>query len=810
LEKYGELSSRVESWFWQKGWSPFPFQHEVWRSYAEGKSGLIHASTGTGKTYAAWFAPLMEWMAEPTKTTPGITVLWITPVRALANDIEKALKLPVEDLGIPWRIESRTGDTSQSQKNRQKAKLPTVLITTPESLSLLLANPAARENFLSLKCVIMDEWHELLSSKRGVQAELCLARLRMWNPRLKAWGLSATIGNLETALSVLTGKAGDGVIIRGKEPKFISIKTIIPPEIEHFPWAGHLGIKLIDQVIEAIEKSSSCLLFTNTRSQTELWYQSILDKKPEWAGIMALHHGSLDREIREFVESQLKSGSLRLVIATSSLDLGVDFSPVGLVLQVGSPKGIARLLQRAGRSGHSPGEESRLYCVPTHAFELIEFAAAQDAVKQNKIESRVPIESPLDLLAQHLITIAIGGGFEAEAMYREIITSWSYRLLTMEQFEWVLDFITRGGDALRAYPEYSRVVVEEGMYKVTDRKTLRTHLMSIGTIASDSSVLVKFQNGNTIGIIEEAFVARMTKGDNFLFAGRILEFIRMKEMTAWVKLGKKKSGIVPRWQGGRMPLSSELAEMVREKLQEAKDNIYVSEEMQAIKPILEMQQRISKLPEKNELLIEILHSREGYHYFFYPFEGRLVHEGMVALFAYRVSQMQPLSFNLTCNDYGFELLSPQPVLLEAALELGLLSTDNLQENILDSMNASEMAKRQFREIARIAGLIFQGFPGRRQSNKQVQANSSLFYDVFKSYDPGNLLLHQAHREILDRQLEVNRLTICLQRLMEAKVTILELKRPSPLCFPIMVDRFRASLSSEQLAERVRKMQLVMD
>jgi ATP-dependent Lhr-like helicase len=816
----------AEAWFAARGWEPFAFQREVWRAFLAGESGLIHAATGTGKTYAAWLGAVLEWLAAhpaespplPVKRggagAPPLRVLWITPLRALAADTEAALRAPLVDLGLPWTLESRTGDTSAAVRSRQRTRLPTALVTTPESLALLLSRDDARGLFAELQAVVIDEWHELMGTKRGVLAELELARLRAWRPGLRTWGLSATIGNLEDALDALLGTAPDrprGRIVRGHVPKEVVVDALIPPTIQRFPWAGHLGTQMLPQVVEAIEEGDTAIVFTNTRSQTEIWYQAILEARPDWAGQIALHHGSLDRARREWVEEGLRSGILRCVVATSSLDLGVDFSPVDRVLQIGSPKGVARLLQRAGRSGHRPGAVSRVTCVPTNALELIEVAAARDGMRANAVESRFPVERPLDLLAQHVVTVALGGGFFPDALKAEVRTTRAYAGLLDDEWQWVLDFVTRGGDALKAYPEFQRVVIgPDGTYSVGDKQIARRHRMSIGTIVSDASVTVKYIGGGALGSVEESFVARLNPGDKFVFAGKPLEFVRVRDMVAWVRRAKNSKGYIPRWMGARMPLSTELAASLRGRLEEASRGIWRDVEMEAIRPILEIQARWSRIPAADELLIERVKTREGHHLFFFPFEGRLVHEGLAALFAYRISRLKPISFTFSMNDYGIELLSPDPAPLEEALAAGLLSPRNLLEDVPASLNATEMARRQFREIARVAGLVFQGFPYAGKSARQLQASSGLFFDVFTRYDPGNLLVSQAHREVLERQLESSRLGRTLERLAAGRVVLAEPKRTPPLAFPLLVDRTREAVSSESMADRVRRMQVALE
>ncbi|MFN2635423.1 MAG: ligase-associated DNA damage response DEXH box helicase [Gemmatimonadaceae bacterium] len=820
--------SPAEAWFEGKGWTPLQFQRDVWRSYLQGKSGLIHAATGTGKTLAAWWGALLEYIAEgrqqqrhTTQRAAGrgihetpLRVLWITPLRALAADTAEALTQPIEDLELSWTVETRTGDTSSSARSRQTKRLPTALVTTPESLSLLLSREGASEQFRDLRLVVVDEWHELMGTKRGVQTQLVLARLHAICPDLRIWGLSATIGNIDDAARALLGVRTNPSrtrIVRGVESKDVVIDSLIPPVIERFPWAGHLGTQLIPQVVAAIAEGKTAIVFTNTRSQTEIWYQAILAARPEWAGTIALHHGSLDRKKREWVEDGLRTATLRCVVATSSLDLGVDFSPVDRVLQIGSPKGIARLLQRAGRSGHQPGAVSRVTCVPTNTLELIEVAAARDGMYAGAIESRYPIKRPLDVLAQHIVTVAVGDGFVPAELLAEVRTTDAFADLPDDEWQWVLAFVSNGGDALQGYPEYSKVVQDEnGKWRVVDPTIARRHRQSIGTIVSDGHITVQYLRGSRLGTVEESFIARLKPGDRFFFAGTPLEFIRVRDMAAWVRRAPTVKGAIPRWMGSRLPLSGELAAALRNRLGEAARGIFRDAEMEALRPILEVQKRWSKIPEPTDFLIERVKTREGYHLFFFPFEGRLVHEGLAALFAYRISRVRPITFSISSNDYGLELLSPDEAPLEQALESGLLDPTNLLADIPASLNATEMARRQFREIARVSGLVFPGLPRSGKTARQLQASSGLFFDVFRRYDAGNMLLTQAHREVLERQLERTRLGLTLERLATARVIITQPKRTPPLAFPLLVDRNRDRVSSEKLTDRVRRMQLSLE
>jgi ATP-dependent Lhr-like helicase len=817
----------AERWFASKGWRPLEFQREVWSAYLRGASGLVHAATGTGKTLAAWWGPLLEWLdaherpdtasRPPNRTrraaTAPLRVLWITPLRALAADTLESLTAPVRDLGIPWSLESRTGDTSATVRARQSRKLPTALVTTPESFTLLLTRADVAELFGDLRAVIVDEWHELMGTKRGVQTELALARIRTLAPRARIWGLSATIGNLTAARDALLGvgpTAKQGPIVRGAEGKPVVVDALIPPVVERFPWAGHLGTQLVPQVVDAIEGARSTIVFTNTRSQTEIWYQAILAERPDWAGTIALHHGSLDRKTRDWVESSMRAGTLRCVVATSSLDLGVDFTPVSRVLQIGSPKGVARLLQRAGRSGHQPGETSRVTCVPTNALELLEVAAVRDGMESGKIEARLPVERPLDVLAQHLVTVALGGGFVAGELLAEVRSTRAYAELANDEWAWALDFVTTGGETLSAYPEYARVHVEDGVYTLGPGEQARRHRMSIGTIVSDAQIVVQYLRGGVLGSVEESFAARLTPGTRFFFAGTPLEFVRVRDMRVWVRRAPNTRGAIPRWMGSRLPLSDELAHLLRLRLQEAADGVFRGAELEALRSLLEIQRKWSAIPRADELLIERMRSRDGWHLFIYPLEGRLVHEGLAALFAYRMARLVPITFAMSSNDWGIELLSPTEPPLTEALEAGLLSPERLIDELPASLNAAEMAKRQFREIARVAGLVFPGLPRSGKTARQLQASSGLMFDVFQRYDPENLLLAQAHREVLERQLERSRLGATLQRLAAARVVLTEPKRFTPLSFPLLVDRTRNKVSSEKLADRIARMQLALE
>lgn len=828
MSQNAAVKKALAAWFEARGWKPFKFQREVWKAIADGQSGLLHATTGAGKTYAVWLGALMAFMAKAPaprvqkaagKLPPAsaLTVLWITPMRALAADTLRALQQPLEVLqgeqvADAWSAGVRSGDTAAAERSAQNSRLPTVLVTTPESLSLLLARADAQAVLGGVRMVVVDEWHELLGNKRGVQVQLALARLRRWNPALCVWGMSATLGNLQEAMHTLLGHGG-GTLVQGQVPKKLVIDSLLPGRAERFPWGGHLGLTMLPQVIDEIAGSSTTLVFTNTRSQSEIWYQALLEAKPEWAGLIALHHGSLDREVREWVEAGLKKGELRAVVCTSSLDLGVDFLPVERVLQIGSPKGVARLLQRAGRSGHAPCRPSRITLVPTHSIEIVEGAAARAAIAAGHIEARSSPEQPLDVLVQHLVTVALGGGFVPEALYEEVRGTAAYAMLSRENWDWCLSFVRQGGPSLAAYPDYRRAVPdEEGVWRVPDARLARRHRMNIGTIVSDASMSVQYLGGGRIGSVEESFAARLKPGDCFLFGGRLLELVRIHDMTAWVRRASGKRPAVPRWNGGRMPLSTTLADAVVQQLALAGEGRYDTPELQCVRPLLDIQQQWSALPTPQTLLAEVLKTREGWHLFLYPFAGRHVHLGLANLIAWRAAQHAPRTFSIAVNDYGFELLSATevdwPTLLPQVLKAG--PDEQLLHEVLQSLNASELAQRRFREIARVSGLIFQGYPGEKRSNKQLQASSSLFWEVFRKYDPSNRLLLQAEQELLAQELELGRLRASLARMKTQQLVLQTLARPTPFAFPLMVELFREKLSNESLADRIARMVALLE
>lgn len=811
-----ELFDIAESWFQQQQWRSFPFQKQSWKAFLQGKNGLLNAPTGSGKTYSLWVPIVLNYIKDnpdyQTKHKKGLKAIWITPLRALSQEIKQATERFTEDLNTQLTIGIRTGDTSQKERAAQKRSMPDLLITTPESLQLLLASKGYDKTFKDCTAIVIDEWHELLGTKRGVQIELALSRLKTVSSKLRIWGISATIGNLEQAREVLLGHQSDAlqnsVLIKANIKKKIKVKSIIPKEMETFPWRGHLGIHLLDAVVPIIKKSKTTLLFTNTRSQCEIWFQKILQKYPEFAGEMAMHHGSINKETRLWVEQAIRNESLKAVVCTSSLDLGVDFAPVETIIQIGGPKGVARFLQRAGRSGHQPGKTSVIYFLPTHAIELIEASALQQAVKHNTVEDRIPYLNSYDVLIQYLTTLAVSDGFYPKEIYHEIKSTFCYQAISEDDWRWILNFITIGSQSLQSYDEYKKVeILEDGLFKVNNRGIAMRHRLQIGTIVSDAVLTVKYLKGGYIGSIEEWFISKLKPGDVFTFAGRNLELVRIKEMKVLVRKSSKKTSKVPSWMGGRLTLTSQMSELLRKELYKAssKTGEKKSLELKALSHIFEKQEEESIIPGSDEFLIETFKTREGYHAIFYPFEGRFVHEALGSILAYRISLLFPISFSIAFNDYGFEILSDQEIDMQQVIDNNLFAIDHMHSDLQKSLNATEMARRKFRDIAVISGMVFTGYPDKILKSKHLQSSSQLLFNVFRDYEPENLLYQQSFIETFEHQLEEGRLQKALERIENQSIVWKSCKKATPFSFPIITDRLREKLSSEKLEDRIKKM-----
>ena len=795
----------IQNWMMEKSISPFKFQVQTWQKFGNGYSGMVVAPTGFGKTYSVFLALISDFLNHPDNYKSGLKMIWITPLRSLSKDIAKAMQEAIDEIGLDWAVGVRNGDTDPKVRQQQVKNMPEILVATPESLQLLLGQKNHQRFFKNLQTIVVDEWHELLGSKRGVLVELGISQLRKYVPKLKIWGITATIGNLDEAMEVLIPYPIKKTKVTAKEHKKIEILPVFPDEVEILPWAGHLGQKLADKVVPIILQSKSTIVFTNTRSQSEMWYQLLLNVYPDFAGQIAIHHSSIDAELRNWIEENLSSGKLKAVVSTSSLDLGIDFKPVDTVIQIGSAKGVARFLQRAGRSGHSPFETSKIYCVPTHSLELIEVAALKEAIKQNVIEPREPQVLCFDVLVQFLMTLAIGDGFYPEETYERIKQIYTFQEITDEEWKSIIEFLTIGGSALKSYEEYHKVVVmEDGLHKVTSRRIAMLHRMNMGAIVSDAMLKVKFISGGYIGMVEEYFISRLKKEEKFILAGRVLEVAMIKDMTVFVRASKGKAQ-APSYLGGRLPLSSNLGQFLREKLSIALNPKASEKELKFLHPLLMNQEERSHIPKDDEFLVEMIKNREGYHLFMYPFEGRLVHEVMAALIAFRISKLAPISFSMAMNDYGFELFSDKEIPLNEDNLDKILTRDNLMTDVISSINAAEMARRKFRDIAVISGMVVQNFPGQQRSNKSLQSSAGLIFKVLEDHDPNHFLVRQAYTEVFNMQLQEQRLVEAFKRIEKSKIILKFANSFTPLSFPIKVDSLRQTLTSEDLDARIQKL-----
>ena len=795
-------------WFKSQDWTPFPFQEKVWQAYLNGESGLLSVPTGSGKTYAAFGGPFIDLLSyEPLDSAQPLVAIYISPLKALVRDIAQALMKPISDLKLPYHVEIRTGDTSQAARARLRERLPHILITTPESFGLLLAEKDAEARLSGVRALVVDEWHELLGTKRGSLLELTVARLREFAPHLKTWALSATIANLPTAAKVAVGLSQKPTLIAEKLKRTVRIDSILPASKQNFPWYGHSGLRLADDVVAQIDTNVSTLIFTNTRSQAERWFHELLRRRPDWESILALHHGSIDRAERERVENGVKSGALRVVVATSSLDLGVDFPQVEKAIQIGSTKGLARALQRAGRAFHQPGKSTVLTVLPTNQMEILEVAALRTGLAAGELENREPLKAPLDVLVQFVLNCAFGRGFRVEKLLQTVQSTYSFSDVSAATFDRIKEFTVLGGTALQAYPQFQKLVEVDGRFVFANPRVARLHRLNMGTILSDGGVLVKFPKGQTLGVIDESFIAKIKPGQSFQFSGRTLQLIQLRDMNALVRLSKAKDVTSSVWNGTLFPISAVLSKYLRQEvaqLSEDLDQSHSSPEQVAFRPAALIQRRLSQIPAMNELLIETMTSRDGHHLFIYPFEGRLVHEGLGHLLAFRLSQLKRNTISVSATDYGFELLAAEPFGDVAEIKPKLTDVAHLETDIQESLNFPELAKRAFREVARVSGLIQQGIPGKNKSIRQLQMSSSLLFDVFKKYEPDHPLLYQAEQDVRTNQLQLERLTRVMEQIAERKFILRRLDSLTPFSFPLYLERVKSRLSTESLEDRIER------
>ncbi|WP_314375662.1 ligase-associated DNA damage response DEXH box helicase [Sphingomonas paucimobilis] len=770
----GSLPPALTDWFAAKGWQPRSHQLAMLEEARAGRHALLVATTGAGKTLAGFLPTLTELIESPSE---GLHTLYVSPLKALAVDIRRNLVTPIEEMGLDIRVETRTGDTSSDKKARQRVKPPQILLTTPESLSLLLSYPDAETMFAGLKTIVVDEVHAFATGKRGDLLSLCMARLQRLSPNLRRVALSATVADPDGYRAWLAPDGDiDAVGLVTGEPGAPPDISILLPE-DRIPWAGHSGRYAAAQVMRVIEANRTTIVFCNTRSLAELIFQDLWKANDKSLPI-GVHHGSLSLEARQKVEAAMADGQLRALVATASLDLGVDWGDVDCVIQMGAPKGSSRLLQRIGRANHRLDESSRAILVPGNRFEYLEARAALDAVEAGELDPDLFRPGALDVLAQHVMACACAAPFEQGALLDEIRSAMPYSALDDETFERVLRFIADGGYALKAYDRFKRLVQQpDGLWRVTHPQFVAQHRLNAGIIVEATMLKVRFRNGRQLGRVEEGFAATLAPGDTFFFAGLSLEVESIDGEDLIVRATSRPARI-PTYGGSRMPLSTSLADRVRAFLADRKEWDRFPPD---VHDWLEMQDRRSVLPRPGQLLVETF-PREGRHYMVaYSFEGWNAHQSLGMLVTRRMEAqgLKPLGF--VASDYALACYGLEKVTDPASL----FSPDILENEFVDWVQQSHLLKRAFREVAVIGGLVDRQHPGKRKTGRQVTFSTDLIYDVLRKYEPGHLLLQAAWDDARARMTDVGRLANLLDRAGGTMLHV-DLERVSPLAVPVLV------------------------
>ena len=783
------LPDPLACWFARRGWQPHPHQWAMLETAARGRSALLTAPTGGGKTLAGFLPTLAELIAQPRE---GLHTLYIAPLKALTQDIHRNLTDPVAEMDAPVALETRTGDTPQHKRQRQRRQPPNILLTTPESLALMLSYPDAGEVFGGLRTVVIDELHALAGTKRGDLLALDLARLDRLAPGVRRVGLSATVARPDELMAWLSATGtDDGRVARidggnGPEPGLEILSTR-----EYLPWAGHMAVHALGEVYERIKAADTALVFVNTRAQAEIVFQELW-RLNEDALPIALHHGSLAIEQRRKVEAAMARGALRGVVATSSLDLGIDWGAIDLVVQIGAPKGVSRLLQRVGRANHRLDAPSRALLVPANRFEVLECHAAVHAVRQGTLDGEPLKPGGLDVLCQHILGMACAGPVEPDELYHEVRHAQPYRGLARDDFDDCFAFADHGGYALKGYRRYRRLQHDEqDRYRVTSIPDAQRYRMNVGTIVEAPTLAVQLRKGRTLGEVEEFFAQHLTPGDTFVFGGEMLRFERIVGLTAEVTRAKGADAPkVPAYIGGKLPLSTHLAERVRGILE---DRLAWRELPEPVAQWLGIQGWRSAVPGREGLLVETFPRNEVHYLVAYCFEGRNAHQTLGMLLTRRMERMglQPLGFVGT--DYVLGVWSVKPP-GTAEIET-LFERDILGDDLEEWMAESSMLRRTFRNVGLVAGLIDRQVPGREKSGKQVTVSSELIYDTLRKHDPGHVLLRATRQEAAAGLTDVARLDQMLAR-VQAKIRVHHLERISPLAVPVLLEIGREQVHGE--------------
>ncbi|MEX1181147.1 MAG: ligase-associated DNA damage response DEXH box helicase [Cucumibacter sp.] len=800
LDGAWRLNPRIADWFASRGWRPRPHQLDMLEAARAGESVLLIAPTGAGKTLAG-FLPSLDALIE--RPREGLHTLYLSPLKALAVDVTRNLTGPIADMGLSIRVETRTGDTPTHRKQRQRYDPPHMLMTTPEQLALLLSHADAARLFGSLKCVVLDELHALITSKRGDLMALGLARLARLAPDLTVSGLSATVAQPEMLADWI------GAPAPARKVRLIRASGGAPPIVEilesqtRVPWAGHSASYAIPELYATIKGHKTSLLFVNTRSQAELVFQLLWDANEDNLAI-ALHHGSLDVAQRRKVEAAMVAGKLRAVVATSTLDLGIDWGDVDLVIQIGAPKGASRLMQRIGRSNHRLDEPSKALLVPANRFEVLECEAAKQAVAENAQDSPDPIEGGLDVLAQHVLGMACAAPFDAGALYTEITTAWPYRELSRSLFDRVVDFVATGGYALRAYERYARLrKTTEGLWRIANSRVARQYRLNVGTIVEEPMVKVRLvrgrghrtgattgpisRTGRVLGEMEEYFFTTLAPGDTFLFGGEIVAFEAMRDNEAYVSRSSAPDPEIPSYMGGKFPLSTYLAERVRRTLASPGEWRLLPDQ---VREWLELQRDVSTLPGTESLLVETFPRAEKFYLVCYPFEGRLAHQTLGMLLTRRLERMRARPLGFVASEYALAVWCAADLNFMVAqnrLSLdALFDQDMLGDDLETWLTESALMRRTFRNCAIISGLIERRHPGREKTGRQITMSSDLIYDVLYQHEPDHVLIQATRCDAARGLLDIARLGDCLKRIRR-HIVHKPLDRISPLAVPVMLE-----------------------
>ena len=783
----------IGNWFDARGWRPRRHQMEMLAAARQGDHALLVAPTGAGKTLAGFLPTLADLIDHPTE---GLHTLYVSPLKALAVDVRRNLLTPIEEMGLPIRVETRTGDTPSDRKARQRARPPQILLTTPESLSLLLSYPDAQIMFAHLRTIIVDEVHAFATQKRGDLLNLSMARLQTINPDLRRVALSATVADVDAYRAWLAPDGDIGAVtpVLGEAGADPHVAILIPEG--RVPWSGHSGRYAAAQVMAEIQSRSTTLIFCNTRGLAELIFQDLWSANDANLPI-GIHHGSLSIEARRKVESAMAAGKLRALVATASLDLGVDWGNVDCVIQMGAPKGSSRLLQRIGRANHRLDIASQAILIPGNRFEYLEARAALDAVEAGERDADDFRPGSLDVLAQHVMGLACAGPFRAEDLLKEVQSATPYSALTAEAFDHVLHFIEGGGYALRAYDRFKRLTREQdGTWRVSHPRFIQQHRLNAGIIVDQPALAVRFANGRKLGTVEEGFAAQLRPGDSFFFSGMALEVVRMDTSDLTVRATSKQAR-VPSWGGSRMAMSTRLADRVRHFLAEPQEWHRFPQD---VREWLEMQQARSVLPQPGQLLIETF-PHEGRHYLVcYSFEGWNAHQSLGMLLTRRMDAQGLMPLGFVANDYALAVYGLKPVTDPRSL----FSADILDHEFIDWVEQSSLLKRAFRDVAVISGLIERQHPGKRKTGRQVTFSTDLIYDVLRKYQPDHLLIKAAWADARARMTDVGRLGDLIDR---AATTMLHitLDRVSPLAVPVLI-----LIGREQVAQQAAEDALLME